>query len=425
MNAAEVSAGPGKPGGLRRIPPPPLLLVLLTLLGLGAFILVPQLATNLGLVDYGRWFLDSYAVLASNDAVRAGLDPLAPNPLDDLHREHVYSDWWFTLGRLGFTRADNFLVGGSWVLAFFGTVWWLLRPTDWRQAVWFALLVISPPVLLAVMRGNNDLVIFVLLAIAVLALRPAGNARFAVALAGIVLATGLKFYPAVAAGVFLLVRPVGRLRLMLPVAGLAVAAALASVWGAIGRGVMPMPSGVYTMGAPVLFRDLGFDGRSVLPVGGLLLAAGMVWLVATKRTTGLAAPGGKFQPRAAFMIGALVLLACFLAGTSFAYRWIFSVLLAPWLWEQAHAAGLPARDRRLAACAGGLLLTVVWMDGLLCLVGNQFFPTVGQAVFDHWQHIWRLGTQPLVWLLMLLLAGWLLDALLATGRELRAGWRRQ
>lgn len=395
---------------------PRLLLIALTLAGLGTFILRPSLTTKLGIATYGRWFLDSYAVLASNDAVQAGLDPAAPNPLDDLHRQHVYSDWWFGLGRLGFTRADNFLVGGMWVFAFLCVAWWLLRPADWRQAIWFALLLLSPPVLLAIMRGNNDLVIFVLLAVAVLVLRPTSSARFVFALMAIVLATGLKFYPAVAAGVFLLVRPIRQLRIALPIAAIAVALTLANVWSALGRGVMPMPATVHTFGAPILLRDLGFESRGVWLIALPLLGLMAFWFARSGRTVGLAAPAGEFTSRAAFLTGALVLLACFVAGTSFGYRWVFSLLLAPWLWQQAHDGTLAARLRRSAAFTGGLLLTVVWMDGLLCFVVNQFFLPADQSAIDHWQDNWRVITQPLVWLLMALLAGWLLDALRATWR---------
>lgn len=402
---------------------PRLMLIALTLAGLGAFVLIPALPGKLGLFNYGRWFLDSYAVLASNDAVRAGLAPSAPNPLDDLQRAHMYSDWWFALGRLGFTRQDNFLVGGAWVLAFLGAAWALLRPVTRAQAVLWALLLVSPPVLLAVMRANNDLVIFALLALALWALRRDTPWRLAAALAAIVLATGLKFYPAVAVGVFLLVRPVRRLGVVLPVTLLAVAATLASVWATIGRGVMPMPPSVYTVGASILFRDLGVASRWELPAAGLLLAAAAVALVAARRTVGLASPQTDLQSRAAFLLGALVLLACFLAGTSFGYRWIFALLLAPWLWQQFQNGALPPMQRRTALLAAILLFFALWSDGVFCLTVNFLFMPMPTVDLDRWQHTWRLFTQPLIWVFMALLAGWLLDALLATWREGRAGAR--
>lgn len=113
-----------------------------------------------------------------------------------------------------------------------------------------------------------------------------------------------------------------------------------------------------------------------------------------------------------FTVGALILAGCFLAGTSFAYRWIFALWLCPWLWSlRVHG-----RHPILAKAALGLLLLNVWLDGLYCLVLNlwiQYLPPLLPT-------IWRYATQPLNWILIALLAGWLLDAALsAVGRPAR------
>ncbi len=50
----------------------------------GMFALFPELYRFVGLRHYGVWFLDTFAILASNDAVARGLDPYAANPLDYL-----------------------------------------------------------------------------------------------------------------------------------------------------------------------------------------------------------------------------------------------------------------------------------------------------------------------------------------------------
>jgi hypothetical protein len=76
-----------------------------------AFGFFPAAFRYLGVNHFGVWFLDSFALLASNDALARGLDPYAINPLDYFHRPHVYSPWWLHLGDLGLTRADNLRVG--------------------------------------------------------------------------------------------------------------------------------------------------------------------------------------------------------------------------------------------------------------------------------------------------------------------------
>jgi hypothetical protein len=51
---------------------------------------------------------------------------------------------------------------------------------------------------------------------------------------------------------------------------------------------------------------------------------------------------------------------------------------------------------------------------------NQLSPK-SPAWIENLLVTYRMWTQPLQWLLMALLAGWLLEAVLATGRE----WRQQ
>lgn len=85
------------------------LLVGFTVTGWLAAMLWPNLLRTLGILGYGNTqFLDSYAVLAAVDAVRAGANPHGPNALDPLMRGHVYSDWWLALRWLGLTRAQFF-----------------------------------------------------------------------------------------------------------------------------------------------------------------------------------------------------------------------------------------------------------------------------------------------------------------------------
>ena len=403
---------------------PRFLYTLLVTAGLLVFALSPgTLNRKLGLIDYGVWFLDSYAILASNDAVQAGLDPDQHNPLDIFGRPHSYSDWWFVLGRLGLTRADNFVVGGSWVAAFLLSTFVVVRLRNNREAVWNACILLSPPVLLAINRANNDLVVFVLLAIAGFVLRRAAAWRLGLALGAIALATGLKFYPVVAAAVFLLVRPPRRLLAISASASLVLLLVLADIWNTLGRGVFAMPVNVYTLGAPILLKDLGWEGHGALVAGVVLLTGAAGWLAFSRRTTGLAEPEADHSGRFFFVLGSVVLVACFLTGISHAYRWIFALMIAPWLWQEARTPANPPVRRRLARLTGWLMMTALWMDGFFCLGVNLFFAPVPAGILDQWQFIWRLFTQPLIWLFMALLAGWLLELLLVTWGEVRAGLR--
>jgi len=369
---------------------------------------------KLGIYDYGTRFLDSYAILAALDAVRAGADPHAANPLDALMRNHVYSDWWLGLGRLGLTRAHNVWVGLTWIAAFVVAVLITLRPRRLGEALWLGALLVSPTVTLVVNRANNDLVIFVLLALAGLA-AATGGWRLLVAIGCVALATGLKYYPIVAVIPFLWVRPV-RLMPAIFLAALVVAAlTLASVWSQVDRGRLPVGVGVYSMGAPMLWRDWGWtDRQSALPGLGLLLLMAYGF-TRTRLTTGLAGHG-ETRERLHAAMGAVIIVACFMAGVNFAYRWIFLLWPAFWLWRQAGNSILTRRDRTVAGIGCGLMALAFWQDGLFCLAINSLSPRTQEWV-DHAQWVFRLCNQPLQWLLMGLLAGWLLEAGLHLSRE--------
>lgn len=114
---------------------------------------------------------------------------------------------------------------------------------------------------------------------------------------------------------------------------------------------------------------------------------------------------------AAFVLGSTALVACFLTGISFGYRCLFLLLVAPWLWEQR----MLRPDARLAMW---LTTVVLWMDGLSCLVMNLGIGPVDRTVIPTIQLWWRMITQPLVWILIVLLTRWLLEVALAA-------WRRE
>jgi len=388
----------------------------LGLLGWLTGLLWPQLLVQLGIYDYGTRFLDSYALLAALDAVRAGADPHVANVLDPLMRNHVYSDWWLGLRWLGLTRGHNDLMAAAWGLAFIATVCSTMRPRHRGEAMWLAALMLSPAVALVLNRANNDLVIFLLLAgCGVVA--TGGGWRLMLAYGLLALATGLKYYPVVAAVPFLWIRSQRRIPWPLLGAVLVASMALASVWPQIDRSRFMIGSGAYTMGAPLWWRDLGWkDAESALP-GVLLLVLLASGLTRLRVTTGLA-DQGSMQERLLAAIGATVIVACFIVGVNYAYRWIFVLWPAFWLWRRAADGSLTGRQRQVAALACALVALAVWGDGVFCAIINAL-PPHGTPWVDRALLIYRLCMQPLIWLLMALLAGWLLEGALAIVWERR------
>jgi hypothetical protein len=389
------------------------------LLGWMSIALWPRLLFTLGITDFGQWYLDSYAVLAAVDAVRMGVDPHGPNPLDPFLRNHKYSDWWFALRGFGLTREHNFIVGSSWVAAFALTAWLAVRPRNFWESGWLAVLLLSPPVLLGINRANNDLVIFALLGwCGVAAAGRLWRSQW-VATGLLALATGLKFYPVVAALAFLWVRPVRRMPVALLLAVVVAGGVLISLWPQLRRGQFMVESAVHAMGAPMLGRELGWSDRTSQLACVFGLTLGAVGLVRSGLTAGLATRGEQ-RERLLAALGAIVVLACFAAGMSYSYRWIFALWMALWLWRRSTDPTMTPTGRWTARAGCALLFFCFWGDGGLCLVVNLVLPPLSQASIDGLQVPWRLWTQPLNWLLMMLFAGWLLEGALATAREWRA-----
>lgn len=375
------------------------------LLGLGAvcywsiFAVYPGMLWSFGVHDYGPWFLDLFAVLASNDAVSRGLDPYVPNPLDYFHRPHVYSAWWLHLRDLGLTRADVRWLALALIALFLVAALGRLRPREPRQLLFHLAVLCSSPVLLAVNRANNDLVVFILLTPLVSCLldrRPA--VRFVAPLL-VAVAAGLKYYPAVAGLVLLAAAPVRELRWRV-----AVAVALLALVGldlapnliAFG-GLAPHPDGLMTFGAGALFNDLGWHGLGpkLLSVGLGVAAFGWFWR--SRRFAGWE-PTGEMQVEwLHFTLGAALLAGCFFASMNYAYRFIFAIWLAPLLWSLPRDATAPEAVRRFARLTRALMIAVLWIDATYCMVLNRFIGHVPFPTLGVWADRLFLVEQPLFW----------------------------
>jgi hypothetical protein len=219
----------------------------------------PEYLRLLGVNHLGVWFIDLHAILASCDAVAAGLDPYAYNPLDHFGRVHCYPHWWLLLGSWGFTRADTQWLGFLLVAVFFVSAVVALRPRLIGELFWMLAVLCSPPVLLALERANIDLVVFVLLAPVVPCLMSRRPLARLMAVPLIVAATMLKVYPLVAAVVLLGAGSGREMRRLIGVGIVLLAVALPDMIGDFQRYArhLPEPEGLMTMGARNLFTSFG------------------------------------------------------------------------------------------------------------------------------------------------------------------------
>lgn len=384
-------------------------LVTIALGWLGVFALRPYAFFAVGVNHFGLWFLDAYAILASNDAVARGLDPYLPNNLDVFHRPHVYSSWWLHLHSFGLTRAHVYWVGGAMAGAFLVAALWSLRPRMPGELLAQLAVLLSSPVLLALDRANNDLLVFALLALVVPCLTSRHAGWRLMAAMPIALAAGLKYYPAIA-GLVLLAggnrREVAqRTAVALALLGV-VGLSLTADFGRLG-GLLPKAEGLMTFGGSNLFESLGITGRRAtlasLVLAGLIAAA----FLRSRIFDGWhIAPEGE-RAWLSFVLGALLLTGCFVTGTNYAYRWIFAIWMTPLLWALPRDETAPRRVRRLAALTAGLLIFVLWSDAVVSAFLYRFMSQVPpETLVRHADGFFAIE-QPIIWMFFACLLGFL------------------
>jgi hypothetical protein len=287
-------------------------------------------------------FADWRAIPAGIECARRGLEFYSwGNPCDPWGRPMVYPRIWLWLSVLGLNQNMTDTIGVSLAISFFVALLWTLGRLTTRQGVVVAVMVCSPSVMLAVERGNNDLVIFVILAIS---LKYYGLPRLRSRLVGyglVLVAAVLKLYPALA--LVTLVRERGFKGLLT----LGVSAILLALYAIVTLGDIETTAKVnfantqlisYAYGAKVLVQKLNlilsgtaekpiptvlaFAAAALLLIFGLLLGRRNALRQNRILDNDLSRIGG-------FLMGASIFLGTFLLGNNFDYRLIFLLLTVP------------------------------------------------------------------------------------------------
>jgi hypothetical protein len=329
----------------------------------GAHELYFALARLLGVPAYRFPFLDTHGVLAVIDCQRRGLDTYVTNPCDVMGRVHVYTPLWFRFAGLSITDAATPAVGALLALVFASSLLLLPAVRNDRAAWLLGAAVCSPAVLFAIERGNADLLIFALAALAGwIAVRrlPTRLLAFPVVL----LATGLKLYPAT----LLILALRERLALCLAVAALSVTLLVGYVLidaGGLHEMLAVVPGGtpfIYSFGARNLPTGLGMAfGWSPLVLAGVdlaLLLAAASFAVTRLPSLQLAARALTPAEATSLLIGAILILGCFVTGQSGEYRAVHLLFVLPALTALASTG----QAARLAGWTAGLVVAQLWGD---------------------------------------------------------------
>jgi len=330
----------------------PLLMGLTVLIVLAGGVIYPGLFLAFGVHAIHPIFSDLIAILAAGEAAQQGWDVYASNPLDPLNRPHVYGPWWLVTGELGLVRTDAWWIGLLLALVFVVVAVKVLAPHNRRTVFVGILLLVSPPVILGIERGNNDLIIFLFLSAAVWLVTRVSRIAAAMAAGLIIVAVALKLYP-VAALAALAAKDMPRRRMLLFV----VSSGLVCGWVILSdfaeyqlvAEVAPMPMTIFGYGAKLTyFLFIGVSGKGWwMLLGGLPVVILFLWVCFIRRRelwnlvpmTGFTA--------GCYVAGALCWCLCYLSTINFAYRMVL-LLLPARLWlqkESTPGAGLAVRTQ--------------------------------------------------------------------------------
>jgi hypothetical protein len=265
-------------------------------------------------------FADMRTVQGGLESLAQGFDPQIENPGDPWGRRMNYPSVWLELAAfLRLYQEANFTASVTVFLALAALT--ILYLNTRFPSVWILLLSLSTAILLGFERGNNDLVVFILVTLACLS--PRG-----LAMGLVIVSAMLKVFPLVAGAMFL-----DNLRRF----------AVFSVTATVSAAILLPELAQIRAGVPqsaLLSYGSGSFGAAAAHVGlyipNLLISAILVglavifYLIMDWPETPRQAPQFSLEQRL-FLAGGAIFLGTFLLSSNFDYRLIFLILCIPYL----------------------------------------------------------------------------------------------
>jgi hypothetical protein len=307
-------------------------------------------------------FLDMHGRLAAFAGHRAGIDILyVPNPFDPLLRVSVKPTWPLGLSFLGLGPQHLILAGTIAAVGFGAIIFTILKPRKWVEVLLLLPICFSPPILLGIERGNDDIVYFILLALVPLFLRLKTPMRFWLAWLVIFMLAPAKYYPG---AVFLVLLPEVKNWKQL---GLLLAAGLVFVTAYFAsnieeilylRDAVPKPNLFLVHGGALTFEALGLPTIWATVLLLLCVVLGL-WVVLRSDCVRLSAA---ISLQRWFLLGYAVFAFCFLLNSNFDYRLIYILPMLPLLLHLSRTIEVRKVWRSLVRIMVLLLIPIFWLD---------------------------------------------------------------
>lgn len=330
-------------------------------------------------------FADLSVLLAGWECTRHGIDVIAANPCDILHRPFDFSPLLLSFSGIPLGPADTPVVGWVLDLVFLVSLAFLPPVERLGELPFVLLATLSTAVVYALDRANLDAGLFAMAVATCLLV----SGKFLSRLGGYSLAlaaTLLKYYPVMLLILILRERP----RRCWAI-GAAMLTALAAFWlgyhSEIIRALRNIPTSPYfswTFGAQnlpfgiaSLIRELPLPKRvsaAVAPAVAIVFYFGLLGVSLFVSRRELTA-GGLHQAFAAlasrhriFLVaGSAIMVGCFFAGQSIYYRAVFFLLALPGFLAAARIAS-SRRARSVCLVTSGVIVFLMWEECLRYLI---------------------------------------------------------
>jgi hypothetical protein len=330
----------------------------------------------LGVPSGPSLFFDTRNVTAALDCRRLGYDPLMESPCDPWGRPMNYPRIWLALRWLGLNQSHTDILALAFILLFFTAVFFVVGRISLGGGILLTVALWSPSVMFAIERANMDIVVFAVMALAVILWRTGGPLATTLSPVVVLAAAAGKIYPVFGLLAYFFTRHRRAALAAILCGGLFAIYAAVSL-GDIAAVARTAPQGDHhSFGARILLASLyhqfvperwqgGAITKQLIAVAPLLVGATLLWWWRRHHTP-------RDESRAetpasanllAFFMGSLVYLGTFAVGNNFDYRLVFLLLTLPQLFEWIRAGRLDRRST-LSAAVLVAILVLLWIGAL-------------------------------------------------------------
>ncbi len=305
-------------------------------------------------------FLDMHCVLAHTEGHMLGWDVrrMISNPLDPLGRgTPSYPMWWYSIfGHMGLNTNHVSVVAMIMNSTFLILALLLLKPRSWVEVLAGFGAICSPGVMLAMERGNVDIILFIIVLFVPLLFEWRSRAAIPLAWFLCFFATGLKYYPVMEFALFIRkIHEIRRLCWLYFLAAVAITGYIIIYLDdlALITKTVPAPIDFYTYGAKLVFHFLKFDAGTTkifVLLGIVIIACGSILIITKSKIT---LPVTSNLNVNYFILGVSIITFCFFALSNYDYRSIFLLFTFPYLFDVAKHYKV---SKQIKVSARGLLI---------------------------------------------------------------------